>query len=50
LENVAENATNSDRLVVEFASLEETELTERLMRTLTGIGHELAQFLGRRRG
>jgi DNA-binding CsgD family transcriptional regulator len=36
--------------VVELSSREEVELTERLLRTLTAIGHELGQFLGRRRG
>jgi DNA-binding NarL/FixJ family response regulator len=36
--------------IIELASREEAELTQRLMRTLTGIGHELGQFFGRRRG
>ncbi|MEA2246684.1 MAG: hypothetical protein QOH46_1213 [Solirubrobacteraceae bacterium] len=36
--------------VVELVSREEAELTDRLMRSLTGIGHELGQFLSRRRG
>jgi DNA-binding CsgD family transcriptional regulator len=36
--------------VVELSSGEEAEPSDRLMRTLTGIGHELGQFLGRRRG
>jgi DNA-binding CsgD family transcriptional regulator len=36
--------------VVELASHEGVQLTERLMRSLTGIGHELGQFLARHRG
>jgi ATP/maltotriose-dependent transcriptional regulator MalT len=36
--------------VIELASREEAEVTERLMRSLTGIGHEIGQFLSRRRG
>jgi PAS domain-containing protein/DNA-binding CsgD family transcriptional regulator len=36
--------------VVELLSREEAGLTERVMRSLTGIGHELGRFLGRRRG
>jgi PAS domain S-box-containing protein len=35
--------------VVELDSREEPELTERLMRSLTGIGYEIGQFLARRR-
>jgi DNA-binding CsgD family transcriptional regulator len=36
--------------VVELSASEEAQPSERLMRTLAGIGHELGQFLGRRRG
>jgi DNA-binding CsgD family transcriptional regulator len=36
--------------VVELLSAEQGELEERLMRSLTGIGYELGQFLARRRG
>jgi DNA-binding NarL/FixJ family response regulator len=36
--------------VVELGSREEAELTERLMRSLSGIGHELGRFLAHRRG
>jgi DNA-binding CsgD family transcriptional regulator len=36
--------------VVELLSREDGGLTEGAMRSLTGIGHELGQFLGRRRG
>jgi PAS domain S-box-containing protein len=36
--------------VVSFGSREEVELTERLIRSLTGIGYELGEFLSRRRG
>ncbi|HEX8075504.1 MAG TPA: PAS domain S-box protein [Thermoleophilaceae bacterium] len=36
--------------VLSFYSREEAELTDRLMRSLTGIAHELGQFLARRRG
>jgi PAS domain S-box-containing protein len=36
--------------VVELASREETELTQRLMRSLTAISSELGHFLARRRG
>jgi two-component system cell cycle sensor histidine kinase/response regulator CckA len=36
--------------VVELLSREDAGLSERVMRSLTGIGHELGQFLGRRRG
>jgi PAS domain S-box-containing protein len=36
--------------VFEFYSREESNLTERLLRTLTGIGSEIGAFLGRRRG
>ncbi len=36
--------------VIELASREEAEVTERLMRSLTGIGHEMGHFLSRRRG
>ena len=36
--------------VVELASTEETTLTERFARSLTGIGHEVGEFLAHRRG
>ena len=36
--------------VLEFHSFDNTELTERLMRSLVGIGHQLGQFLARHRG
>jgi DNA-binding CsgD family transcriptional regulator len=36
--------------VIELRSCEEIELTERLLRSLTGIAHELGAFLSRRRG
>jgi PAS domain S-box-containing protein len=36
--------------VIELAFLGEARVSERLMRSLTGIGHELGQFFGRRRG
>jgi DNA-binding CsgD family transcriptional regulator len=36
--------------VVELYSCEDAEPSERLMRSLVGIGHELGQFLKRRRG
>ena len=36
--------------VLELHSREETELTKRLMRSLTSIGHELGQFLRSRHG
>jgi PAS domain S-box-containing protein len=36
--------------VVELYSREDAEMTDRLMRSLTGIGHELGQFLHHRRG
>jgi DNA-binding CsgD family transcriptional regulator len=36
--------------IVELLSREEAELTERLMRSLTGIAYELGAFLDRRRG
>jgi PAS domain S-box-containing protein len=35
--------------VIELHSSEATKLTERLLRTLTGIGHEIGQFLATRR-
>jgi DNA-binding CsgD family transcriptional regulator len=36
--------------VLEFFSLERIELTERLLRALNGIGHEVGYFLARHRG
>jgi DNA-binding NarL/FixJ family response regulator len=36
--------------VLEFFSREEVEITERLLRSLTGISHEIGQFFDRRRG
>jgi PAS domain S-box-containing protein len=36
--------------VVELLSRDDGLLTDRVMESLTGIGHELGQFLGRRRG
>jgi PAS domain S-box-containing protein len=36
--------------VLDFFSREEAELTDRLMRSLTGIGNEVGEFLARRRG
>jgi ATP/maltotriose-dependent transcriptional regulator MalT len=36
--------------VIGLYSREERELTDRLMRSLTGIGYELGHFLSRRRG
>ena len=35
--------------VLDFYSREEAELTDRLLRSLTGIAHELGHFLERRR-
>jgi PAS domain S-box-containing protein len=45
-------ALNRDEVlaVVDLYSREEREPTDRLMRSLTGIGYELGHFLGRRRG
>ncbi len=37
-------------VVVELYSCEDAEPSERLLRSLVGIGHELGQFLARRRG
>ena len=36
--------------VLEFYSREPTPMSDRLVRSLTGIGHEVGQFLGHRRG
>jgi DNA-binding NarL/FixJ family response regulator len=36
--------------VLEFLAFEQIELTDRLVWSLTGIGHEIGQFLDRRRG
>lgn len=36
--------------VLELASREEVEMTERLVRSLSGIGHDVGRFLARRRG
>jgi PAS domain S-box-containing protein len=36
--------------VIELAFLEHAQITDRLVRSLTGIGHELGQFFGRRQG
>jgi DNA-binding NarL/FixJ family response regulator len=36
--------------VLEFYSREEVEMTERLLRSLTGISHEIGQLFDRRRG
>jgi PAS domain S-box-containing protein len=49
---VALPAVHADEVlaVLDFYSREEAELTDRLMRSLTGIGYELGRFLARRRG
>jgi DNA-binding CsgD family transcriptional regulator len=49
---VAIPAVHADEVlaVLDFYSREEAELTDRLMRSLTGIGYELGRFLARRRG
>ena len=51
-EAVAVPAINEDEVlaVITLASREEIELTAALKQSLTGIGYELGQFLGRRRG
>jgi DNA-binding NarL/FixJ family response regulator len=36
--------------VLEFYSRRRLQISERLVDSLTGIGHEIGQFLGRRRG
>jgi PAS domain S-box-containing protein len=49
---VAVPAVHGDEVlaVVELNAAHDAELTPRLVRSLTGIGHELGEFLGRRRG
>jgi DNA-binding NarL/FixJ family response regulator len=49
---VAVPAVHGDQVlaVVELVSQEKTELTDRLMQSLTGIGYELGGFLARRSG
>jgi DNA-binding NarL/FixJ family response regulator len=43
-------AADETLAVLEFFSLERIEPTERLLRALNGIGHEVGYFLGQRRG
>jgi DNA-binding CsgD family transcriptional regulator len=43
-------AVDETLAVLEFLSFEQIELTDRLARALTGIGHEVGHFLARRRG
>jgi PAS domain S-box-containing protein len=49
---IAFPALNGEEVVavVALASTDDREPSERLLRSLTGIGHELGQFLARRRG
>ena len=43
-------AADETLAVLEFFSCDPIEPTDRLLRTLSGIGHEIGYFLGRRRG
>jgi DNA-binding CsgD family transcriptional regulator len=43
-------AVDETLAVLEFLAFEHIELTDRLVWALTGIGHEIGQFLDRRRG
>jgi DNA-binding CsgD family transcriptional regulator len=43
-------AVDETLAVLEFLSLEPIEPTDRLLRSLNGIGHEVGYFLGQRRG
>ena len=49
---VALAAQSSDEVlaVIDFYSREEAQLTDRLLRSLTGIGYDLGRFFARRRG
>jgi DNA-binding NarL/FixJ family response regulator len=43
-------AVDDTLAVLEFLSVEPIEPTDRLLRSLNGIGHEIGYFLGQRRG